>query len=300
MCDIRANVTKIQKFCTHDGPGIRTTVFFKGCPLRCRWCHNPETRSPARRILYSQMLCVGCRYCANVCPNGVHEIGDTHTVAAAKCTGCGLCAEACPTGAVEMDSREMSVSEIIDEVMRDRAFYGDNGGLTISGGEPMFQPEACIALLRAAKAAGITTAIETCGHFDEKHIEDLAGCTDVFLWDMKDTPAERHRRYTGQTNGLILENLKRLDRYDVKIHLRCIMVEGVNMDEAHADGIAEAFASLRHCAEVELLPYHAYGVSKAAHTWNDVEAHREWIPAPERLEWFSGLLASKGIKLHKR
>lgn len=300
MCDIRAKVTKIQKFCTHDGPGIRTTVFFKGCPLRCRWCHNPETRSPARRIMYSEKLCVGCGACGQVCAQNVHTFGDFHSLAAEKCKGCGSCAEVCPTGAVEMDSTTMRVSDILAEVLRDRAFYGEKGGLTISGGEPMFQPEACIALLKAAKEAGISTAIETCGHFGTEYIGELARYIDVFLWDVKDTVSERHRQYIGQPNTLILRNLRELDRHDVKVCMRCIMVEGVNMDEAHADGIAELFHSLEHCEDVELLPYHAYGASKAAQTWTDVEPHREWIPSEEKLAWFNNLLMSKDVQMHIR
>lgn len=298
MSEHIARVTRIQRFCTHDGPGIRTTVFFKGCPLRCAWCHNPETRSSRPGIMYADRMCVGCALCVSVCPNGAHEISDVHAIRAGSCTGCGRCAEVCPAGALEMDSALMPVSEIIAEVLKDRAFYGETGGLTISGGEPVLQSEACLALLRAAKDAGISTAIETCGFFDPRCIPELADATDFFLWDFKDSDAERHRLYTGHTSERIIANLRLLDSYPVRIHLRCIMVEGVNMTAEHAAAIAELYASLAHCVDVELLPYHAYGVSKAAQAGLQADPHREWIPSDERMAEFSDALTSRGVRLH--
>jgi len=298
MSDTLLRVSRIQKFCTHDGPGVRTTVFLKGCPLRCAWCHNPETQSPRQGILFSEKLCVLCGGCAAVCPQNVHTVGDTHTFDAAKCAGCGKCADICPTGAAETDSTLMTVDQILSEVLRDRAFYGSVGGITLSGGEPMMQGDACIELLRAAKNAGITTAVETCGFFNPKFIPELAAVTDFFLWDFKDSDERRHLRYTGQSNRLILENLHHLDRFDVNIFLRCIMVEGVNMTDEHAQAIADMFTSLRHCQSVELLPYHAYGVSKAVQAGIAAEAHREWIPTAQRMCEFSERLEASGVVLY--
>lgn len=295
MCERLVRVTKIQKFCTHDGPGIRTTVFFKGCPLRCAWCHNPETRSPRPGILFSENLCVCCGMCVSACEKGVHEVGDKHIFRPWLCEACGSCAAICPGGALEMDSALMPVSAILAETLRDRAFYGDVGGLTVSGGEPMFQPEGCVELLRAAKDAGITTAIETCGMFDEKYLPELARVTDTFLWDFKDSDPVRHREYTGAENGRILSNLRALDGLGADIRLRCIMVEGVNMTRAHGEAIAGIFHALECCRDVELIPYHAYGTSKAAQAGVEMEAHREWIPAKERLDEFRNMLASMGV-----
>ena len=300
MSDVVARVTRIQKFCTHDGPGIRTAVFFKGCPLRCAWCHNPETRSPKTGVLLSKMLCIGCGSCARVCPNSVHGDAQERRFEAEKCMGCGACAEACPSGALEMDSVPMTVGDIVTEVVKDRVFYGKDGGLTISGGEPMFQPEACIALLRAAKEAGITTAVETSGYFDGKYIPELARFTDTFLWDFKDSDPERHRRHTGHTNRRILENLRMLDGYDSDIRLRCIMVAGINMTAAHAEAIAELSASISHCSGVELLPYHAYGTSKAEQAGVYMEAHKEWIPTDDAMRKFEDILIGRGVKLYKK
>lgn len=300
MSDLLVRVSRIQKFCTHDGPGVRTTVFLKGCPLRCEWCHNPETRSAKPGILFSEKLCVSCGACADVCGSGVHASQNAREKDMAKCIGCGRCADVCPTGALEMDSALMTVEQVMEEVLRDRAFYGSRGGITLSGGEPMFQPEACIALLHAAKEAGITTAIETSGFFDPEYIPALAAVVDTFLWDYKDSDPERHRRYTGQSNRRILENLRLIDGYPADIRLRCIMVEGVNMTEKHAAAIADVFASLEHCREAELLPYHAYGASKASQAGICLQPHREWIPSQERMREFSGMLEKMGVKLHER
>lgn len=300
MSDTFARISRIQKFCTHDGPGVRTTVFFKGCPLRCAWCHNPETRSSKPGILFSEKLCVFCGNCEIACSEAVHSINNKHHIRLEKCLGCGRCASVCPTGALEPDSTLMSTETILAEVLRDRVFYGANGGITLSGGEPMFQPEACLSLLRSAKESNITTAIETCGFFEPEYIPELAKVTDTFLWDFKDSDPERHRKYTGHSNHRILDNLRILDEYPANIHLRCIMVDGVNMTREHALAIAELSASLKHCRDVELLPYHAYGISKATQAGIAMEAHREWIPSPERMQEFSDLLAQAGAKLHKR
>lgn len=299
MYDTVARVARIQKFCTHDGPGVRTTVFFKGCPLRCAWCHNPETRSPRPGVMFSGKLCIGCKSCA-ACPQGAHVFDKEHIIDRNKCIACGACAEVCPTNSLEMDSSEMSISDIMKAVVSDRAFYGKSGGLTISGGEPMFQPEACLALLRAAKAAGITTAIETSGCFDRRYIPYLSEVCDTFLWDFKDSDCERHRQYTSSDNSVILENLHLLDQYPANIHLRCIMVEGVNMTDTHIRAIADVFRSHRNVHDVELLPYHAYGASKAAQAGIDGNAHREWIPTDERIAYMRDMLEKLGVALHKR
>lgn len=298
MSDMPVRVSRIQKFCTHDGPGVRTTVFLKGCPLKCVWCHNPETQKAKSGIMYSDNLCLHCTACENICASGVHSIGENHTLDFTRCAGCGSCASVCPTGALEMDSTLMTTDQVMKEVLKDSAFYGNIGGLTLSGGEPMLQGEACIELLESAKSAGITTAIETCGYFDSKYIPYLAASADTILWDYKLTDSELHRKYTGHSNVRILENLRLLDKHPVDIKLRCIMIEGVNMMPEHAAGIAGTFASLEHCSEVELLPYHAYGTSKAAQAGITADPHREWIPSSESLEEFSRKLTSMGVILH--
>ena len=185
--------------------------------------------------------------------------------------------------------------EILRVVLSDRPFYGNKGGMTLSGGEPMFRPEAAIALLTGAKQAGIHTAMETSGWFDEKWIAEIAPLTDLFLWDFKDSDSDRHRLHTGHGNERILRNLALLDDYPVNIRLRCIMVEGVNRNEAHLQAIAGLYRSLKHCEGVDLIPYHAYGSSKSVQLGRADNAHPEWIPGEEKMEAARALLKEMGV-----
>ena len=164
----KLKVTEIQRFCMHDGPGLRTTVFLKGCPLKCAWCHNPETQKKESQLLFYLTKCIGCSACACVCKQGAHEINDKHTIDRDKCVSCFDCVNACPTNALEKCGNDMTVDEILSVVKKDVAFYGENGGLTISGGEPFMQGETVITLLKECKALGFSTAAETCGYADTK------------------------------------------------------------------------------------------------------------------------------------
>lgn len=296
MSEIRLPVTRIQRFSTKDGPGIRTTVFLKGCPLRCAWCHNPETQSPEPQLLFSRQLCIGCGACTAACPTGAHQMGQAgHSWQAAACTGCGACAEACPTGACETAAQWMTAEEILRVVLQDKPFYGSTGGLTLSGGEPMLRPAACVSLLQSAKAAGLHTAVETCGQFDADWLPELAACTDLFLWDYKDSDPQRHLQYTGASNERILENLHRLDALGARIRLRCILVAGVNLNEQHLQAIVQTYTSLRGCEGVDLLPYHAYGGSKAVQLGRQDTANPDWIPTGDAVRQAAETLRAAGI-----
>lgn len=257
-------VTEIQHFSTHDGDGIRTVVFLKGCPLRCQWCHNPETQNTSNELFYIEQNCILCGGCVSACPNECHSIEQQHEFNRGRCTRCMACAKVCPSKALLPVSKTMAVDEIVAEVMKDAAFYSYNGGVTLSGGEPLTHPNECIELLSKLKAQGVNTAIETCGYFDSQYARDIAKVTDTFLFDLKDSDNERHIKYTGVSNEKILQNLYLLDSLGKEIILRCIMLKGINMEENHINRIAQIYHSLKHCKRVDLIPHHPYGNSKYA------------------------------------
>ena len=293
-------VTELQRFCMHDGPGIRTTVFLKGCPLRCAWCHNPETQETGAEFLYYSDRCIGCMACAKVCPRGVHTGTDTHEIDRDKCIACFACAEACPPRAIEQCGREMTAEEILHEVERDRAFYGKTGGITLSGGEPLLQAQS-VRLLSLCKENGLHTAIETCGMVSREVLLTALPYTDLFLWDLKDTDSARHRQYTGAPNEKILENLREISRRGARIRLRCILVQGVNTDRAHYRRVAEIASELSsgngNFEGVEWIPYHAYGGTKAVFLGRSDNGHREWIPSAESLAEAKETLSAYGIRV---
>ena len=275
-------VAEIQRFSMHDGPGVRTTVFLAGCPLDCAWCHNPEMRSFEPTLLFYAKKCVFCGACAAVCPVGAHRVADGgHSLDRSLCVGCGACVDACAARALEFSFREMTVDAIMSVVERDRAFYGERGGVTLSGGEPLASPEGSLALLRACREAGISTAVETSGYFDPAILPALVPLVDTFLWDVKDTNAERHLRYTGVTNERILENLRLADSLGAAIRLRCILVAGVNDGDDRLEATARLRESLTHCVGVDVLPYHTFGEAKAIFAGLDRPQNEAWIPSDE-------------------
>ncbi len=290
-------VTEIQRFCMHDGPGIRTVVFVKGCPLRCAWCHNPETQNNHGEMLYHENKCIGCGICLSVCAHKAQMMTNGHLFDRSRCKACGLCAEVCPTEAMTPAAKDMTVDDILSAVLRDHAFYGENGGVTLSGGEPMLHPEGVLRLLSACKDAGLNTAMETAGEFSRMLIPTLVKLCDLFLWDVKDTNDERHRQYTGVPNVRILDNLRLADRLGGRTRLRCIVVEGINTDDEHWDNVAKLYGELNCCEGVELLPYHAYGGSKMLPLGFSDNGRREWIPTDERLESIQKRLCERGVKM---
>ena len=255
-------VTDFKRFAVHDGDGIRTTVFLKGCPLRCLWCHNPESLVRQPQIAYLQERCISCGACAGECPNGAHYIGAKgHLFDRTHCTGCGACVSVCPARALRLYGREMTVEEVLAVVREDRIFYGATGGITLSGGEPMAQPEFTAALLAAAKAEGLNTALDTCGDVPKPLFETIAADVDCFLYDIKHMDRERHRALTGRPNDRILDNYRYLVARGCRIEVRIPLVPGCNDDPAALDGMA-AFLASAPPERVKLLPYHSYGQGK--------------------------------------
>lgn len=254
----------IQHFSIQDGPGIRTTVFFKGCPLDCAWCHNPEGKHIDPVLSYLEEKCVGCKKCVAVCPKGVHSFENgIHNVDRTECIGCGACANACFYGALEVYGKKHTVNEILREVAKDAAFYGETGGITVSGGEPFAQYEALIKLLKALKENGYNICLETSGFTSSKNITEAAKYVDIFLYDYKLTNPQKHLEFTGVPQDKIINNLFALDKIGATVVLRCPIIPQVNDCEEHFEGIARVANEHASIKSVELMPYHPLGISKS-------------------------------------
>ncbi|MBN2507889.1 MAG: glycyl-radical enzyme activating protein [Verrucomicrobia bacterium] len=281
----RGLVFNIQKFSVHDGPGIRTTVFLKGCPLRCAWCHNPEGRSPEREILFNEDRCLGCGQCREACPHAAQVPGrGPLPVRHDFCQLCGACVAACPTEARQMAGRERTVAEVMAEVVQDRVFYEDSGGgVTFSGGEPLMQPGFLKALLEASVAEGLHTAVDTCGYAGREDLLAVAPWTGLFLFDVKLMDSERHRRYTGVPNATILDNLRALDRVHDRVWVRVPLIPGLNDQPGDLEAIARFAASLRAVRQVNLLPYHKSGLQKSRRLGQSTPLEGLAPPSPEQV-----------------
>ena len=262
---LKGNIFDIQRFSVHDGPGIRTTVFLKGCPLSCIWCHNPESQSRKVSIAYYAKNCIGCGACVAACKNGCHSMTEDglHVFTREGCTGCGACAEACASDAMVAFGKSVTVDEVMSEVRRDRIFYKNSGGgMTLSGGEPLMQGEFTLALLRAARAEGIGTAIETSGFGTRATLTEVAKYTDLFLFDIKESDTDAHKRLTGVPVEPILENLKLLGELGANIILRCPLVPGINVRDGHLSAIAHLAATTPGVKEINVMAYHTLGAGK--------------------------------------
>jgi pyruvate formate lyase activating enzyme len=254
----------IKKYAIHDGPGIRTTVFFKGCPLSCRWCHNPEGITEASQRLYRKDRCIACRECADACPEeAISTSTDGLKWNASDCVYCGTCADICPAEAVELIGKSMTVEEVMAEIARDIVFYDESGGgVTLSGGEPLMQPAFLNALLDACGKLGIHRTVDTTGHTDTQTLLETATRTDLFLYDLKHMDAGKHARFTGVTNQLILENLNVLSRQDVDIIIRLPLIPGINSDPENIDRTGAFISSLPGVRRINILPYHCAATAK--------------------------------------
>ncbi len=263
--DATGVIFDIQRFSVHDGPGIRTTVFLKGCPLRCRWCHNPEGISPAPELMFFEYKCLFCGTCARVCPKKAISFspnGEGEKVfpklEREKCTGCGVCAEACPSGAWHLVGKRITVGELMSVLERDEVLYDrSQGGVTFSGGEPLFQPDFLFFALQACKERRIHTAVDTSGYASPAVLTKIAPLVDLFLFDLKPMDEEEHRRYTGVSNRLIHENLRELVRLGRPVRVRVPLIPGITDTEGNIAALMAFLGEIRQGIQgVELLPYH--------------------------------------------
>ena len=261
---ISGNILNIQRFSLHDGPGIRTTVFLKGCPLRCAWCSNPESQLDEPQLGYNARTCTQCFDCTGVCAYGALKVKNGKLVVDRdKCTACGRCLEMCMPGSLKIYGRVGTAEEIIREVIKDKVYYErSGGGLTLSGGDPMWQVEFSREILLLAKENGIRTCIETAGYADREDFDRVIPVTDLFLYDYKITDDFFHRRYTKKSNQAIIENLHYLDSLNANIVLRCIIIPGINDNEEHFKAITRLSLDLDNIHAVEVIPYHDFGREK--------------------------------------
>ena len=270
MIERKAFIANIQKYNMYDGPGIRTIVFFKGCPLRCQWCSNPEGLEPKYKIMLKKSLCTNCGACASVCPVGIHSISPiTHEHEInynIDCIGCGKCVKACPSGALSISGEQKTISELFKIIEEDRAFYEiSGGGVTLSGGEVLMQPEAAANLLMVCKNEGINTAIETSGYAKLESLLKVAEFTDLFLFDIKQMDSDKHFQYTGVRNEPILNNLKELFKRRYNVRIRMPLLKGINDDREEIVSVAEfllPYREYKNFKGIDLLPYHKFGVNK--------------------------------------
>ena len=296
--DTHGIVFDIQRYSIHDGPGIRTTVFLKGCPLRCPWCHNPEGQESAPELLLALGLCIRCGACLEACPNQAAGVAAEAADASAQCTRCGACVEACASGARRMAGASLTVADVLAAVDKDRVFYVESGGgVTFSGGEPLMQAAFLRACLEGSRERGHHTAVDTCGHAPTRELLDVAAAVDLFLFDLKLMDDVRHRELLGVSNRLILDNARALGKRGAPMWLRVPLLPGVNDDQKNLEATARFARSLGSVAQVNVLPYHRTGSEKYRRLGRSDGLESRPEPAPERVAEVVEFLSKQGLNV---
>ena len=293
---MKAKIFDIKKFAVHDGDGIRTTVFFKGCSLKCVWCHNPEGIEFKPQLAYYENKCISCGECVKVCPASAHTFEENlHRFNRNKCIACGKCESVCLGKALSFYEKEISVDELLPILLEDREFYNNsNGGVTLSGGECLMQPDFCAELLQRLKAEGVNTAVDTCGFVPKDTIEKVIPYTDIFLYDIKAFDEDVHIKCTGHTNKPILENLRYIDSRGKAVEIRIPYVPKFNDDQI--EKIADFLSTLKNITKIRVLPYHNYAGSKykALDMSNTLP---EILPSKDELKTARDLIKTHGLKV---
>lgn len=291
----------LKRYSINDGPGIRTAVFLKGCPLRCQWCHNPEGQSFLPELMVRTQRCLEeCSECLVTCgPGALSKSGGIAVVDRTRCDSCAACAEVCPTRALEMVGRRISAPALIEELEKDRVFYEESGGgVTFSGGEPLAQPEFLAEALTLCRKRELHTTIDTCGYVQREAFDRVADLADLFLFDLKVIDEARHREFTGQSNRLIQQNLRRLAGKAKKITVRLPLVPGVNDDAGNIRQTADFIRSAGGISEISLLPYHRMGKEKYRGLHKASPGESFAPPSAETLKRIKTELESQGFKVH--
>ncbi|MDP7396701.1 MAG: glycyl-radical enzyme activating protein [Roseibacillus sp.] len=298
---MKGRIFDIKKFAIHDGPGIRTTVFFKGCPLKCWWCHNPESICPKPELVLFENKCIHCNECFQACPQEAHEkLPDGSRVFHRElCTLCGECVEVCHAEALVMEGRDVTVEEVMAELRKDIPFYENSGGgITLSGGEPTLQWEFVLALLKQCKAEGLHTAMDTCGHAQWGTFEKLLPHVDLVLYDLKQMDHVEHKIHTGASNKLIRENLKKIDACGIPIEIRIPIIPGINDDKENILCSTQFLTEIKNITRVELLPYHNLGESKYVRLGMEYQLNELPPPDKEQMDEIAAWMRSSGLAVH--
>lgn len=293
---IKGKIFDIQRFSIHDGPGIRTAFFLKGCPLGCLWCHNPEGLNKHRQIRYLSNKCIGCREC-EVCPNGAHIFTDTHYFDRDKCVACSKCIDVCVSNALEICGYDMTLDQFIVEALKDKDFYMEDGGITFSGGEALMQADFVLSCLKLCEEQSINTAIDTSGYVPYDSINKTIPYCDLYLYDIKTINEKKHKKFTGVSNTLILENFKRLTKENVDIWVRVPVVNTFNNTADDMEEISDFILQHGNVSQVSLMSYHKLGASKYDTLGVENKMHFDGSVEDSDMNKYKEIFKSKGINV---
>jgi pyruvate formate lyase activating enzyme len=295
---MKGMIFDIKKYAIHDGPGIRTTIFFKGCPLHCPWCHNPEGIKQQVEIMISPERCIHCEQCLHACERGaLQNHNDVITLNTKKCDLCGACLDVCYSRAIEQVGRYITIEQAVEEIERDRVFQEESGGgVTLSGGEPLMQPQFATALLKECKTRDIHTVLDTCGYADPEVLQEVSDFVDLFLFDLKIMDNEKHKHYTGVSNQQIFHNLRTLSKNGKTIHIRIPIIPGITDDGENIHMLGTFLAPLQHIEKISLLPYHRAWLMKHRKVKARSEPCIADIPSPDSLARTQEILETCRLK----
>jgi pyruvate formate lyase activating enzyme len=299
---VTGRIFDIKRYSIHDGPGIRTTVFLKGCSLRCLWCHNPESVDPGPELMHWPGRCSRCYACIEACPKGAiaKDAAGAVVIDRKVCDLCGKCAEACLYDAMQMVGRETSVEDVLAEIEKDRVFYEQSGGgVTLSGGDPFVQAAFAEALLDGCRSRGIRTAVDTAGFSKNDVLDRLASKTDLILYDLKCMDDARHKELTGVSNVSIIDNLKRLAAGRTEVWVRIPLVAGVNVDDDNIRRTIAFLSSLKTIRRVGILPYHSGGLEKARRIGRENNFRKFETPSEERIAAIEAAFREAGFEVRR-
>jgi pyruvate formate lyase activating enzyme len=292
-------VSKIQRYSIKDGPGIRTTVFLKGCSMQCEWCCNPELINPHPEILKDQNVCIHCGECFSKCPDeALLEDGNEYVINRTLCTACGICVEVCPVGAYELIGRPMSVNELVRKLVKDRVFYEvSDGGVTFSGGEPTLQYGFVKKAAQELKRNQIHVALETCGNVPWEYLQELLDVVDLVLYDIKFVDNEKHTRFTGASNEVIMQNAEKLSDVGLPLIIRLPLLPGINDAIEDINGMVNFIQGLETVQRVDILPYHRLGIGKYLMLGKEYRLGTLEPPDRNHLEKLRDLIQVQGFKV---